>query len=169
MVWEGRPAVSVSESTADELFTTFSRLHRLLRWGFRSEQRDGDPGPAAQMTLLYLRRQGPSRAKELAVWLGIDKAPASRLVADLESKGLLRRDADPQDARSQRLSLTHEGVALARQLRARRVGVVRSSLTGLDDATVHATVGALEELITTMQRNLTERDDRTPPAGALRG
>lgn len=169
MAERGDPSMSVSESTADELFTTLSRFHRLLRWGFRTAQQEGDPGPAAQMTLLFLRRQGPSRAKELALWLGIDKAPASRLVADLEAKGLLCRETDPDDARSQRLSLTEDGVELVLQLRARRVEVVRSSLTGLDDVTVHATVAAMEELMTTIQQNLSGDDDRTPPSRALRG
>lgn len=161
--------MSVSESTADELFTTLSRFHRLLRWGFRTHQEDGDPGSAAQMMLLYLRRQGPSRSKDLAVWLGIDKAPTSRLVADLEARGLLQRQTDAADARSQRLSLTDAGVELALQLRARRVEIVRGLLTGLDDATVHSTVLAMEELIATVQTNLADRAEGTPPAGALHG
>lgn len=161
--------MSVSETTADELFTTLSRFHRLLRWGFRADHREGDPGPAAQMVLLYLRRQGPSRAKDVSVWLGIDKAPTSRLVADLESRGLLRRETDPADARCQRLILTDAGVELALQLRSRRVDIVRTSLTGLDDATVHATVEAMEELMATVQANLGEGADRLPPSGALRG
>lgn len=57
----------------------------------------------------------PPVAAEVAREMGLDKGQVSRAVADLDAGGLLERQADPQNARRQRLMLTPTGWALFRQ------------------------------------------------------
>ncbi|HLU95684.1 MAG TPA: MarR family transcriptional regulator [Thermobifida alba] len=56
----------------------------------------------------------PPSQQELAERLGLEKSTVSRLVADLERKGLLHRERDPANRRTYRLRLTERG----RQVRA---------------------------------------------------
>jgi DNA-binding MarR family transcriptional regulator len=73
--------------------------------------------------LLFLKR-GPKRAGELAVEAAIGKPTASALIVEMERRGLITREADPDDARSVQLRLTQLGLdrhaafeaALARHL-----------------------------------------------------
>lgn len=60
--------------------------------------------------LLFLKR-GPRRAGDLALQAAVGKPTASALIADMEKRGLISREADPADARSVRLRLTDEGLA----------------------------------------------------------
>ncbi|MEY9212799.1 MarR family transcriptional regulator [Thermobifida halotolerans] len=57
---------------------------------------------------------GPLSQRELAERLGLEKSTVSRMVADLERKGLLHRERDPANRRVHRLRITERG----RQLRA---------------------------------------------------
>ena len=58
------------------------------------------------------RGERPSQ-RELAGHAGTDVMMTSQVVRGLESKGLLRRDADPDDARAYLLSVTSKGGTLA--------------------------------------------------------
>ncbi len=50
--------------------------------------------------------------EEIAVVTGLDKATVARIAAALAERGLMRREADPDDRRAYRLSLTEAGEAL---------------------------------------------------------
>ncbi|WP_157930464.1 MarR family winged helix-turn-helix transcriptional regulator [Glycomyces xiaoerkulensis] len=54
--------------------------------------------------------------RELAELLGLEKSTVSRLVADLESDGLLVRERDPANRRLYRLQITDEGRRLHRRM-----------------------------------------------------
>lgn len=60
--------------------------------------------------LLFLKR-GPKRAGDLALQAAVGKPTASALIADMEKRGLITREADPDDARGIRLRLTEVGLA----------------------------------------------------------
>lgn len=60
--------------------------------------------------LLFLKR-GPKRAGDLALQAAIGKPTASALIAEMEKRGLITREPDPEDARSIRLRLTEAGLA----------------------------------------------------------
>jgi DNA-binding MarR family transcriptional regulator len=51
----------------------------------------------------------------LAGLVAVDRSNAARLCAALETRGLIRRVADPQDRRARRLSLTADGHSLLRR------------------------------------------------------
>ena len=54
--------------------------------------------------------------RELAERLGLEKSSVSRLVADLETDGLLKRERDPANRRLYRLEITEAGRRLHRQI-----------------------------------------------------
>jgi DNA-binding MarR family transcriptional regulator len=62
--------------------------------------------------LAALARGESNTVRGLAAALRLDGAAVTRLADRLKAKGLIRREPDPTDARSVRLSLTEEGVAL---------------------------------------------------------
>lgn len=65
--------------------------------------------PAAYAILTLLQREGPLRATDLASGIGVGKPSISRQLGSLERLGLVRRQLDPGDARSQRVLLTPFG------------------------------------------------------------
>jgi DNA-binding MarR family transcriptional regulator len=58
---------------------------------------------------------GAPRQRDLAEHAGTDQMMTSQVARTLESKGLLVREADPDDGRAWRLRLTKTGTALARR------------------------------------------------------
>ncbi|RRR95831.1 MarR family winged helix-turn-helix transcriptional regulator [Glycomyces terrestris] len=76
------------------------------------------PGRALSMSQLFAlheldHRSGMSQ-RELAERLALEKSSVSRLVADLESEGLVTRERDPENRRLYRLEITAAGRRLHR-------------------------------------------------------
>ncbi|TKV29204.1 MarR family transcriptional regulator [Arthrobacter sp. NamB2] len=65
--------------------------------------------PAAYGILTLLQREGSLRATDIAHSIGVGKPSVSRQLAGLERLGLVSRQLDPDDARSQRVVLTPLG------------------------------------------------------------
>lgn len=61
--------------------------------------------------------EGPARPSVLATALGVPRSTLSSVAETLTSKGLLGRQADPDDARAHRLVLTEEGEETVRAMR----------------------------------------------------
>ncbi len=76
----------------------------------------------------------PLSVSELAERIGVDQPRASRLVQQGVQAGMVRREADPDDARRTRIALTEEGAAIARSFRGERTDAVRAALTDFTDA-----------------------------------
>jgi DNA-binding MarR family transcriptional regulator len=71
---------------------------------------------------------------EVGEAIGVDQPRASRLVQQAAEMGLVRREADPDDARRTRIALTDEGRALVRGFRGERRDAIDSALTTFSDA-----------------------------------
>jgi DNA-binding MarR family transcriptional regulator len=73
------------------------------------------PGDAVSMSQAYaiheLDHGEPLSQQELAERLLLEKSTISRMVADLEHKGLVERERDPENRRTYRLRLTDDGRA----------------------------------------------------------
>ena len=72
------------------------------------------PGFSVSMSQAYAIHEldhgdGPISQRELADRLLLEKSTVSRMVADLEDKGLLERERDPNNRRTYRLRLTDKG------------------------------------------------------------
>lgn len=97
-------------------------LHHLLMDLVRTAEfallQDVFPGRALSMSQLFalheLDHESGISQRELAERLGLEKSSVSRMVADLESDGLLTRERDPENRRLYRLEITEEGRRLHR-------------------------------------------------------
>jgi DNA-binding MarR family transcriptional regulator len=77
----------------------------------------GQPVSLSQAFALHqLDTEPPLSQRDLAERLGLEKSTVSRLAAEMERKGLLVRQRDPDNRRLYRLRLTDEGRALHRRM-----------------------------------------------------
>lgn len=91
-------------------------------------------GPARLRMLEALAAaSGPLSVSELAASVGVDQPRASRLVQQAAQMGLVRREADPEDARRTRIVLTENGTALVRGFRGERRETIDSALGAFTD------------------------------------
>lgn len=75
----------------------------------------GHPISVSQAFALHeLDTDVPLSQRDLAERLRLEKSSVSRMVADMEHKGLVARERDPRNRRLYRLRLTEEGRALHR-------------------------------------------------------
>jgi DNA-binding MarR family transcriptional regulator len=92
-------------------------------------------GPARLRLLEALvAASGPLTVSAIADAVGVDQPRASRLVQQAVDMGLVRREADPDDARRTRIVLTDTGSALVRGFRGDRRETIASALDGFTDA-----------------------------------
>ncbi|GAA5036535.1 MarR family winged helix-turn-helix transcriptional regulator [Microbacterium fluvii] len=92
-------------------------------------------GPARLRLLEALAAaDGSLTVSALAEAVGVDQPRASRLVQQCVELGLVRREADPDDARRTRIALTDEGSRLARGFRGQRREAVEAALAGFTAA-----------------------------------
>jgi DNA-binding MarR family transcriptional regulator len=102
--------------------------------------------PVGLVPLGAVHQCAPARVKDLAEYLHVDLSVASRQVAALEAAGYVRRDPDPDDRRSQRVSTTESGEAALRDAHARIVGVFASALERWSRDEVEGLTAALRRL-----------------------
>ena len=102
---------------------------------------------AQAATLETLNREGPLRLGSLGRRLGVTPSTLSRNVERLETGELVRRDADPEDARSSRVSLTKKGLAAARALERQELGFARQILERLPSERREAVSSAFRDLL----------------------
>lgn len=92
-------------------------------------------GPARLRLLEALTAaSGPLSVGEIADRIGVDQPRASRLVQQSVGFGLVRREADPDDARRTRIALTEQGAAIVRRFHGDRRDAVEQALDGFTDA-----------------------------------
>ena len=105
------------------------RLARALR---RSVPVDEVSGGALSL-LVALNDGGPQSAVALASSVGLQPQSLSRLLARLETEGLIRRSVDPADRRRHVIVPTDAGlVALGRAMHSRRQWLASTLADGLD-------------------------------------
>lgn len=91
-------------------------------------------GPARMRLLEALAAAShPLSVGEIADAVGVDQPRASRLVQQAFQLDLVRREADPEDARRTRVALTDAGAALVRGFRGERREAIDTALAGFTD------------------------------------
>jgi DNA-binding MarR family transcriptional regulator len=110
---------------ADDVGAAQDALMRFVRdFGLHRPDRTpcGQPLPVSEAhAMVEIARDGRLRQVELTRRLRLEKSTVSRLVANLEHRGWVRRQAAGDDGRGVLLELTEAGVtAAARQAEARR-------------------------------------------------
>lgn len=76
----------------------------------------------------------PLSVGEIADAVGVDQPRASRLVQQAVQLDLVRREADPDDARRTRVALTDTGSRLVRGFRGERREAIDAALAAFTDA-----------------------------------
>lgn len=102
---------------------------------------------AQAATLETLHREGALRLGSLGRRLGVTPSTLTRNVERLEAAELLRRTADPEDARSSRVSLTPKGRAAARDLERQEIAFARQVLEWLPEERREAVSSAFRDLL----------------------
>jgi DNA-binding MarR family transcriptional regulator len=131
----------VTEDLAERLAFVTGSLNRRLR----------PPADAlthiAVSALASIDRLDAVRPGDLARIEGIAAPGMTRLVGELEGRGLVSRSADPDDGRSQLIRLTEAGVAAvaeARSARAQGVAAILVTLSADDLEAIERSVTILE-------------------------
>ena len=102
---------------------------------------------AQAATLETLVREESMRLGALGRRLGVTPSTLSRNVERLETAGLVRREADPEDARSSWVSLTPKGRAAGRALEKQEVGFARQILERVPQERREGVSSAFRELL----------------------
>ena len=108
------------------LFKTF-HAQRCRLWNFCS-QVGLNPGQPKILTILD--GMGSCRQKDLANQCDIEPATVSRLLDGMEEMGLARREADLEDRRAVRVTITAEGKEMRRRMGAYMDAQERQALAG---------------------------------------
>jgi DNA-binding MarR family transcriptional regulator len=110
------------------------------------QEAGGELGPATGAALATIERHGPLSPSELAKREGVKRPTAARILGHLEQDALVTRVRDPEDGRCSILSITPEGRALLRKLRARKTAYLAQQLEDLDAADRQALERSVELL-----------------------
>lgn len=122
-----------TEELAGLFATQFFRMHRLM------DRRLGQQGVslARFKFLMFLKKEGTSRAADMADLLALAPRTVTEGLDGLERDGLVRRDPDPNDRRAKQVSLTAEGeraITAIEPLRDEMLGRILGSLSDRDRA-----------------------------------
>jgi DNA-binding MarR family transcriptional regulator len=101
-------------------------------------------------SLATIAKRGPIRLADLAGIELVSAPSITRVVAELEARGLIARSVDPDDRRAFRIQVTEAGMDAVLQARAARTAVIAtllSDLTPADLAGIEAALPALEAVI----------------------
>jgi DNA-binding MarR family transcriptional regulator len=91
-------------------------------------------GPARLRLLEALAAaSAPLSVSEIGEAVGVDQPRASRLVQQAVEMGLVRREADPDDARRTRVALTESGRSIVRGFRGERRTAIDAALGAFTD------------------------------------
>ena len=131
--------------------TSAARLRLMLVRLARTLRREGETRLTASQVsaLATIEEMGPQRISTLAAHESMDPSVATRVVASLESQGLLERRDDPDDRRACLVDLSELGrVALSALWRDRTVRLSSrlERLTAKERRAIDAALPALEKL-----------------------
>jgi DNA-binding MarR family transcriptional regulator len=156
--------LSRGETPTLELVESLMALRRTLRCVEHAGETSGSLGFAALGVLAYIQRHQPTRATDVAQWIGIGPAALSRQVAELEGAGLLVRAPSPTDARAQLISLTPRGAEELGQAYTRRAGLLAEMLKDWDEAKISAAAATVNEIQGVLRVGLDARGGKTTMA-----
>jgi DNA-binding MarR family transcriptional regulator len=120
--------IILDQELAGRLRLAITRTARRLR-----QEADAGLSPSLTAALATIERHGPLTPSRLAEMERIQRPTVTRLLATLESDGLIERLTDPDDRRVSHVSVTKDGRALVKKLRSRKNAYLAKRLRRLDD------------------------------------
>lgn len=136
-----RPVSGADDDVSGRLALAVGRLSRRIR------SATGDLSHGQLSALSTIVNNGPLRPSEIAAFEVVAAPTITRVVADLEVRGLIERTPDPDDGRSFFVAGTEAGRELllaARSDRTRAVAAILAELTPEQVAALRAALPALE-------------------------
>jgi DNA-binding MarR family transcriptional regulator len=112
--------------------------------------------------LAQLSVRSPSTVRWLAARMRVDRAEVSRAAAALVARRLVRRHADPDDARSVLFTVTSGGAALYRRIMPKRLALHRKLLGILSPDEAEVFFAAVDKLVAQLDRD----EHAAPTAGS---
>ncbi|MFI5085975.1 MAG: MarR family winged helix-turn-helix transcriptional regulator [Actinomycetales bacterium] len=146
--------MSVEDQTLADLVNEVFRLFRTLKSISVHETPADEPGLAHIGILGLLARDGECRATDVAATIGIGPSALSRQLAELESKGLVERQPDPQDGRASLIQLSEAGAALLTTIMTRRAARMRELLEDWSEDDARDALSAVARLVTALREPL---------------
>ena len=137
-------------ATRASLERQLAELTLPVMWSLRQEAvRAFEPLGVRPIRVLVLEliSRGFAHPKELADILETVPPAISNMLSDLESRGWLRREPDPEDGRRVRLELTDAGRELLGEVQHRWLDVSRGKLAGLDDDQLRLLIATYRSLL----------------------
>lgn len=131
-----------AESVANRLHSAAIHLLRRVRTQDDAMGLSGPEGSALSVVVFG----GPITLGALAAAEHVKPPTITRLVRDLEDRGLVTREADPADKRVQRIQATAQGRRVLEEGRARRVATLTAALERLPAAELRALEAAVDIL-----------------------
>ena len=136
-----RPAAPAEEELAARLRLSATRLARRLR-----QEADAGLTPSQLSALAVIEREGPLTLGALADHEKVAPPSITKVVAKLESIGLVARAVDPGDRRFVRVALTDAGRALLEESRQRKTAWLTSRIRELGPGDRDQLAAALDVL-----------------------
>jgi DNA-binding MarR family transcriptional regulator len=132
--------MSAANDVPGRLALSIGRLSRRLRAA------GGGLSHGLLSALATIAKQGPIRLADLAQRESVSAPSATRLVTELEVRGLVTRTVDPADGRAFLIEATEAGVKTILQARSARAELVAELLAQLNRADAAALAAALPAL-----------------------
>jgi DNA-binding MarR family transcriptional regulator len=120
VIQDGGTAAGPDSAGDESLSEAFWDVARRLREMSQETLAPWDITPAHLRALRTLKRRGTMRLSELSDHLHIAPRSTTEVVDALESRGLVRRLADPGDRRATLVEVTEQGAGLLETIRAAR-------------------------------------------------
>jgi DNA-binding MarR family transcriptional regulator len=139
-----KQSVPLASELAASLRMVVARLHRILR-----QQAMGDLTLTQLSCLAVVGREGPLPIGDVAVRENLAAPTVTKVIVNLETRGLVQRLTDPADRRVSLIAATTTGNELLDQIRRRRTAYLNRRLARLDPddlAKIHAALPILERL-----------------------
>lgn len=118
-----------------------AKLHRLM-----PSVDKGRVGPMGVLLLLQLESMQPCNIQALATAMGRDNSQLTRLIRDLEEKGVISRSPQPDDARATLVALTPKGLTFLNEAKTVLASIVRDFSENLSAREVVDLIALLRKL-----------------------
>ncbi len=142
-----RPPDALTTEDVERLRLVVLRLSRRIRTNSVDELT-----PSQQAVFASIAKNGPATIGRIAELEHVQPPSASKIVASLETRGLVERRSDPDDRRCSLIATTTEGAAYLDEARAAGRSWLAAQLTelhGTDIGALAAALPALEQLVAT--------------------
>jgi DNA-binding MarR family transcriptional regulator len=128
----------------------FFRMHRLIDRRMAA----GGASLARTKLLIFVERQGPARAADIAEYLALAPRTVTEGIDALERAGLVRRDPDPNDRRVKWITITAAGrkaITETEPLRQRLVEEIYGALSKDEREALGAILAKLSSAVDTLE------------------